>query len=149
MRAKKNTEAIKKTDKLTERIKSLELILGFDENNKRNGNGLITLIDEISKRQTEGWQRIERLREDTDNLETKLNQINEQLNNLSFQIKNLSDKISDFDTKLKEHSGIMSDTITGNKIVKAVKGTLLIAALLGSLGTIFGIIAFIYNKLMH
>lgn len=97
-----------KVEKLTERIRALELILGFDENNKRNGNGLITLIEEISKRQNDKWASIDRLRKDTDNLEIKLTEINEQLNRLSFEIGSLSEKISDIDKKLKEHSGSVS-----------------------------------------
>lgn len=146
---KEKKRTITKTDKLLERIRSLELILGFDENNKRNGNGIITLIEEISKRQTEGYQRINKLREDTDLLESKLNQINEQLNQLSFEIKILSGKISNFENKIKEHTGVLDDTITGNKIVKTMKGIGLVSATLLSIGTICGIIAFIYNKLIN
>ena len=136
-----------KVEKLTERIRALELVLGFDENNKRNGNGLITLIEEISKRQNDKWESIDRLRKDTDNLEIKLTQINEQLNRLSFEIGTLSEKISDIDKKLKEHSEIMSGVMTGNKIRTMAKDFGLFVAVIAGLGSLFGIIAYLYNKL--
>lgn len=136
-----------KVEKLTERIRALELILGFDENNKRNGNGLITLIEEISKRQNDKWASIDRLRKDTDNLEIKLTEINEQLNRLSFEIGSLSEKISDIDKKLKEHSEIMNGVMTGNKIRTMAKDFALFVAVMAGLGTIFGIIAYLYNRI--
>ena len=87
------------------------------------------------------------MRKDTDNLEIKLTEINEQLNRLSFEIGSLSEKISDIDKKLKEHSEIMNGVMTGNKIRTMAKDFALFVAVMAGLGTLFGIIAYLYNKI--
>ena len=64
-------------------------------------------------------------------------------------MKNITDKISKYEESLKSHSDLLSDAVTGNKLMKVVKGAGILSGFLLALGTIFGTIAFLYNKIMQ
>ena len=137
-----------------ERINNIETILGFDKDGKRNGNGILSLIEKVSERQTESWHEMEKMRTDIDAIELKLNQINDNWKSLSFDIKTLNENIknmewrfSSFENKIKEHSTIMNDVMTPSKIRNMAKDFGLLVTTLIGIGTLFGIIAFLYNKI--
>ncbi len=143
-----------KVEKLTKRIESLELILGFDKDGKRNGNGLITLVERIDKGQAEIWRRMETLKTDMESMNTKLNKINDTWKDLSFDIrtlneniKNMEQKIKSFEGKIEEHAKAIDKSITPNKLRDVVKDFGLFAGFFLTLGTIFGIIAYLYNSI--
>lgn len=143
-----------KVEKLTERIRALELILGFDKDGKRNGNGLITLVERIDKGQAEIWRRMETLKTDMESMNTKLNKINDTWKDLSFDIrtlneniKNMEQKIKSFEGKIEEHAKAIDKSITPNKLRDVVKDFGLFAGFFLTLGTIFGIIAYLYNRI--
>lgn len=143
-----------KVEKLTKRIESLELILGFDKDGKRNGNGLITLVERIDKGQAEIWRRMETLKTDMESMNTKLNKINDTWKDLSFDIrtlneniKNMEQKIKSFEGKIEEHAKAIDKSITPNKLRDVVKDFGLFAGFFLTLGTIFGIIAYLYNRI--
>lgn len=144
-----------KVEKLTKRIESLELILGFDKDGKRNGNGLITLVERIDKGQAEIWRRMETLKTDMESMNTKLNKINDTWKDLSFDIrtlneniKNMEQKIKSFEGKIEEHAKAIDKSITPNKLRDVVKDFGLFAGFFLTLGTIFGIIAYLYNRII-
>lgn len=143
-----------KVEKLTKRIESLELILGFDKDGKRNGNGLIALVERIDKGQAEIWRRMETLKTDMESMNTKLNKINDTWKDLSFDIrtlneniKNMEQKIKSFEGKIEEHAKAIDKSITPNKLRDVVKDFGLFAGFFLTLGTIFGIIAYLYNRI--
>lgn len=143
-----------KVEKLSKRIESLELVLGFDKDGKRNGNGLITLVERIDKGQSEIWRRMETLKTDMESMNTKLNKINDTWKDLSFDIrtlneniKNMEQKIKSFEGKIEEHAKAIDKSITPNKLRDVVKDFGLFAGFFLTLGTIFGIIAYLYNRI--
>lgn len=143
-----------KVEKLTKRIELLELILGLDKDGKRNGNGLITLVERIDKGQAEIWRRMETLKTDMESMNTKLNKINDTWKDLSFDIrtlneniKNMEQKIKSFEGKIEEHAKAIDKSITPNKLRDVVKDFGLFAGFFLTLGTIFGIIAYLYNRI--
>lgn len=143
-----------KFEKLSKRIESLELVLGFDKDGKRNGNGLITLVERIDKGQSEIWRRMETLKTDMESMNTKLNKINDTWKDLSFDIrtlneniKNMEQKIKSFEGKIEEHAKAIDKSITPNKLRDVVKDFGLFAGFFLTLGTIFGIIAYLYNRI--
>lgn len=164
MTNKKSTRTVKD---LKERVSLLETILGYTDNGERNGNGIITLIDELTnkikssieeiarlearsnERYTEAIDRINKTESTLDILEKQLYSINEQYIKLNNTLENIVDKISKYEESLKSHSDLLSDAVTGNKLMKLVKGAGILATFLLALGTIFGTIAFIYNKIMQ
>lgn len=143
-----------KVEKLSKRIESLELVLGFDKDGKWNGNGLITLVERIDKGQSEIWRRMETLKTDMESMNTKLNKINDTWKDLSFDIrtlneniKNMEQKIKSFEGKIEEHAKAIDKSITPNKLRDVVKDFGLFAGFFLTLGTIFGIIAYLYNRI--
>ena len=128
--------------------------MGFDKDGKRNGNGLITLVERIDKGQSEIWHRMETLKTDMESMNTKLNKINDTWKDLSFDIrtlneniKNMEQKIKSFEGKIEEHAKAIDKSITPNKLRDVVKDFGLFAGFFLTLGTIFGIIAYLYNRI--
>lgn len=74
--------------------------MGFDKDGKRNGNGLITLVERIDKGQAEIWRRMETLKTDMESMNTKLNKINDTWKDLSFDIRTLNENIKIWNKKL-------------------------------------------------
>ena len=143
-----------KVEKLSKRIESLELVLGFDKDGKRNGNGLITLVERIDKGQSEIGRRMETLKTDMESMNTKWNKINDTWKDLSFDIrtlneniKNMEQKIKSFEGKIEEHAKAIDKSITPNKLRDVVKDFGLFAGFFLTLGTIFGIIEYLYNRI--
>lgn len=147
--------------KIESRIRALEnayqssnTILGFDKDGKRNGNGLITLVERIDKGQSEIWHRIDILKTDTENMKFKLNEINDNWKELSFDIrtlnaniKNMEEKIKSFESKIEEHTKAIDKSITPNKLRDVAKDFGIFVAFLAGLGTVFGMIAYLYNRI--
>lgn len=157
----KNSIANSSSAKIESRIRALEnayqssnTILGFDKDGKRNGNGLITLVERIDKGQSEIWHRIDILKTDTENLKFKLNEINDNWKELSFNIrtlnaniKNMEEKIKSFESKIEEHTKAIDKSITPNKLRDVAKDFGIFVAFLAGLGTVFGMIAYLYNRI--
>lgn len=147
--------------KIESRVRALEnayqssnTILGFDKDGKRNGNGLITLVERIDKGQSEIWHRIDILKTDTENMKFKLNEINDNWKELSFDIrtlnaniKNMEEKIKSFESKIEEHTKAIDKSITPNKLRDVAKDFGIFVAFLAGLGTVFGMIAYLYNRI--
>lgn len=162
-----NKKASRQAKDIKERLSFLETVVGYNQDSERNGNGIISLLDEISikiKDNTERLDRIERRSESRDDelskridkieqtldiLEKQLYSINQQYITLNNTLKSITDKISKYEESLKSHSDLLSDAVTGNKLMKIVKGAGILSGFLLALGTIFGTIAFIYNKIMQ
>lgn len=162
-----NKKASRQAKDIKERLSFLETVVGYNQDSERNGNGIISLLDEISikiKDNTERLDRIERRSESRDDelskridkieqtldiLEKQLYSINQQYITLNNTLKSITDKISKYEESLKSHSDLLSDAVTGNKLMKIVKGVGILSGFLLALGTIFGTIAFIYNKIMQ
>lgn len=155
-----NRQANRQSKGIKERLSFLEAVIGYNDDAERNGNGIISLLDEISSgldkienrsesRDDELSKRIDRIEQTLDILEKQLYNINEQYTVLNNSLKNITDKISKYEESLKSHSDLLSDAVTGNKLMKIVKGAGILSGFLLALGTIFGTIAFIYNKLMN
>lgn len=157
----KSSIANSSSAKIESRIKALEnayqsfnTILGFDKDGKRNGNGLITLVERIDKGQSEIWHRIDILKTDTENMKFKLNEINDNWKELSFDIrtlnaniKNMEEKIKSFESKIEEHTKAIDKSITPNKLRDVAKDFGIFVAFLAGLGTVFGMIAYLYNRI--
>lgn len=155
-----NRQANRQSKDIKERLSFLEAVIGYNDDAERNGNGIISLLDEISirldkienrseSRDDELSKRIDRIEQTLDILEKQLYNINEQYTVLNNSLKNITEKISKYEESLKSHSDLLSDAVTGDKLMKIVKGAGILSGFLLALGTIFGTIAFIYNKLMH
>ena len=162
-----NKKASRQAKDMKERLSFLETVIGYNENSERNGNGIITLLDNLFEKIKAGEDRIDRLdnrssdrynelnnkiekiEQTLDILEKQLYSINEQYVILNNSLKSITDKISKYEESLKSHSDLLSDAVTGNKLMKVVKGAGILSGFLLALGTIFGTIAFIYNKLMN
>lgn len=143
-----------KKNTVEKRVKTLETLLGFDKNGKRNGNGLMTLIERIDKGQSEMWNRIDMLKKDIASLEYNLNKISESWRDLSFElrslnenIKNMEQKIKSFEGKIEEHAKAIDKSITPNKLRNIARDFGIFVGFVMALGTIFGIIAYLYNKI--
>lgn len=155
-----NKKANRQGKDIKERLSFLEAVVGYNDDAERNGNGIISMLDEISikikniknkseSRDDDLSKRIERIEQTLDILERQLYNINEQCFVLNNSLKNITDKISKYEESLKTHSDLLNDAVTGNKLIKIVKGAGILSGFLLALGTIFGTIAFIYNKLMN
>lgn len=149
-------KASRQVKNLKERISFLETVIGYNENSERNGNGVITLFDDLSNDIKDSSNRLDRIDARYKELNDKLDKLNDTLNILEkyitkvdLKIDNTIQKIEYYEKRIKEHSDLLSDSITSNKIMKVVKGTGIIAGFLTALGTIVGIIAFLYNKIMQ
>lgn len=141
---------------LKERMSFLETVIGYNENSERNGNGIITLFDDLSNDIKDSSSRLDRIDARYKELNDKLDKLNDTLNILEkyitkvdLKIDNTIQKIEYYEKRIREHSDLLSDSITSSKIMKVVKGTGIIAGFLTALGTIVGIIAFLYNKIMQ
>lgn len=153
MTTKKATRQVKN---LKDRISFLETVIGYNENSERNGNGIITLLDDLSNDIKDNSNRLDRIDARYKELNDKLDKLNDTLNILEkyitkvdLKIDNTIQKIEYYEKRIIEHSDLLSDSITSSKIMKVVKGTGIIAGFLTALGTIVGIIAFLYNKIMN
>lgn len=160
-------KASRKVKSIENRLSFLETITGYNADGEKNGNGIITLLDNLfDKIKTEGERidrldnrssdrynelndKISKLENTLDIIEKQLYNINEQYIKLNNSIKLITDRIDTFDRKMNEHNDLLSDSITSSKIMKVIKGTGIIAGFLMALGTIVGIIAFLYNKIMN
>ena len=155
-----NKKTNRQVKSIKERLSFLEAVIGYNDDAERNGNGIISLLDGFSERldkvedrskssDDELSKRIDRIEQTLNILENQLININEQRTVLNNSLKSITDKISKYEESLKNHGDLLSDAITGNKLMKIVKGAGILSGFLLALGTIFGTIAFIYNKLMH
>lgn len=162
-----NKKASRQAKDMKERLSLLETILGYTDSGERNGNGIITLIDELtnkikssseelkrlearsSERYNEAIDRINKTESTLDILEKQLYSINEQYIKLNNTLESIVDKISKYEESIKNHSDLLSDAVTGNKLMKIIKGVGVVAVFIAALGTIFGTIAFMYNKIMQ
>ena len=160
-------KASRKVKSIENRLSFLETIAGYDANGEKNGNGIITLLDNLFDKIKANDERVDRLdsrsndryndlnnkivkiEETLDLLEKQLYNINEQYMKLNNSIQKITERIDAFDRKMNEHNDLLSDSITSSKIMKVIKGTGIIAGFLTALGTIVGIIAFLYNKIMN
>lgn len=149
-------KASKQVKNLKERISFLETVIGYNENSERNGNGIITLLDDLSNDIKDNSNRLDRIDARYKELIDKLDKLKDALNILEkyitkedLKIDNTIQKIEYYEKRIREHSDLLSDSITSSKIMKVVKGTGIIAGFLTALGTIVGIIAFLYNKIMQ
>lgn len=162
-----NKKASRQAKDMKERLSFLETVIGYNAESERNGNGIISLLDNLfekmkasenridrldnrsSYRYNELNNKIEKIEQTLNILEKQLYSINEQYVILNNSLKSITDKISKYEESLKSHSDLLSDAVTGNKLMKVVKGAGILSGFLLALGTIFGTIAFIYNKLMN
>lgn len=162
-----NKKASRQAKDIKDRLSFLETVVGYNQDSERNGNGIISLLDEISikikdtnnrvdrldnrssERYNELNNKIEKIEQTLDILEKQLYSINQQYITLNNTLKGITDKISKYEESLKSHSDLLSDAVTGNKLIKIVKGAGILSGFLLALGTIFGTIAFIYNKIMQ
>ena len=149
-------KASRQVKNLKERISFLETVIGYNENSERNGNGIITLLDDINNDIKDNSNRLDRIDARYKELNDKLDKLNDTLNILEkyitkvdLKIDNTIQKIEYYEKRIREHSDLLSDSITSSKIMKVIKGTGIIAGFLTALGTIVGIIAFLYNKIMN
>lgn len=149
-------KASRQVKNLKERISFLETVIGYNENSERNGNGIITLLDDLSNDIKDNSNRLDRIDARYKELNDKLDKLNDTLNILEkyitkvdLRIDSTIQKIEYYEKRIREHSDLLSDSITSSKIMKVVKGTGIIAGFLTALGTIVGIIAFLYNKIMQ
>lgn len=149
-------KASRQVKNLKERISFLETVIGYNENSERNGNGIITLLDDLSNDIKDNSNRLDRIDARYKELNDKLDKLNDTLNILEkyitkvdLKIDNTIQKIEYYEKRIREHSDLLSDSITSSKIMKVVKVTGIIAGFLTALGTIVGIIAFLYNKIMN
>lgn len=136
------------------RTKSVETVLGYDEDGKRNGNGLITLIERIEKGQSDMWMRIDMLKKEIAGVEYNLNKISENWKDLSYEIrslneniKNMEQKIKSFESKIEEHAKVIDKSITPNKLRDVAKDFGIFIGFLSGLGILFGLIAYLHNKI--
>ena len=141
---------------LKERISFLETVIGYNGNSERNGNGIIALFDDLINDIKDSSSRLDRIDARHKGLNDKLDKLNDTLNILEkyitkvdLKIDNTIQKTESYEKRIREHSDLLSDSITSSKIMKVVKGTGIIAGFLTALGTIVGIIAFLYNKIMQ
>lgn len=162
-----NKKASRQAKDIKERLSFLETVVGYNQDAERNGNGIITILDEISikikdtnnrvdrldnrssERYNELNNKIEKIESTLDILEKQLYSINQQYITLNNTLQKITEKISKYEESLKSHSDLLSDAVTGNKLMKIVKGAGILSGFLLALGTIFGTIAFIYNKIMQ
>lgn len=162
-----NKKASRQAKDIKERLSFLETVVGYNQDAERNGNGIISLLDEISlkiknniermdKFESTTEHKIERLNNKIDKIESTLDILEKQLYSINKQyielnntLKSITDKISKYEESLKSHSDLLSDAVTGNKLMKLVKGAGILSGFLLALGTIFGTIAFLYNKIMQ
>ena len=162
-----NKKASRQAKDIKERLSFLETVVGYNQDAERNGNGIISLLDEISlkiknniermdKFESTTEHKIERLNNKIDKIESTLDTLEQQLYSINKQyielnntLKSITDKISKYEESLKSHSDLLSDAVTGNKLMKLVKGAGILSGFLLALGTIFGTIAFLYNKIMQ
>ena len=162
-----NKKASRQAKDMKERLSLLETILGYTDSGERNGNGIISLLDEISLKIKDNIDRmdkfesstehkieklnekIEKIESTLDILEQQLYSINKQYIELNNTLQKITEKISKYEESIKNHSDLLSDAVTGNKLMKIVKGAGILSGFLLALGTIFGTIAFIYNKIMQ
>lgn len=162
-----NKKASRQAKDIKERLSFLETVVGYNQDAERNGNGIISLLDEISlkiknniermdKFESTTEHKIERLNDKIDKIESTLDVLEQQLYSINKQyielnntLKSITDKISKYEESLKSHSDLLSDAVTGNKLMKVVKGVGILSGFLLALGTIFGTIAFLYNKIMQ
>lgn len=151
-----NKKASRQAKDMKERLSFLETVIGYNENSERNGNGIITLFDDLSNDIKDSSNRLDRIDARYKELNDKLDKLNDTLNILEkyitkvdLKIDNTIQKIEYYEKRIREHSDLLSDSITSSKIMKVVKGTGIIAGFLTALGTIVGIIAFLYNKIMQ
>lgn len=162
-----NKKASRQAKDIKERLSFLETVVGYNPNSERNGNGIITLLDELTNKIKETNERairldtrsnerynelnnkIEKIESTLDILEQQLYSINKQYIELNNTLQKITEKISKYEESIKNHSDLLSDAVTGNKLMKIVKGAGILSGFLLALGTIFGTIAFIYNKLMQ
>ena len=149
-------KASRQVKNLKERISFLETVIGYNENSERNGNGIITLFDDLSNDIKDSSNRLDRIDARYKELNDKLGKLNDTLNILEkyitkvdLKIDNTIQKIEYYEKRIREHTDLLSDSITSSKIMKVVKGTGIIAGFLMALGTIVSIIAFLYNKIMQ
>lgn len=150
----KSSIANSSSAKIENRVRALETALGIDKEGKRNGNGLITLVERIDKGQSEIWHRIDILKTDTENMKFKLNEINDNWKELSFDIrtlnaniKNMEEKIKSFESKIEEHTKAIDKSITPNKLRNVAKDFGIFVTFLAGLGAVFGMIAYLYNRI--
>lgn len=151
-----NKKASRQAKDMKERLSFLETVIGYNENSERNGNGIITLFDDLSNDIKDSSNRLDRIDARYKELNDKLDKLNDTLNILEkyitkvdLKIDNTIQKIEYYEKRIREHSDLLSDSITSSKIMKVVKATGIIAGFLTALGTIVGIIAFLYNKIMQ
>lgn len=162
-----NKKTSREAKNMKERLSFLEAVVGYNPNAERNGNGIMTLLDELtnkmkstderiirldtrsSERYNELNSRINKIESTLDILEKQLYNINEQYIKLNNTISKVVEKIETYEKKVKEHGNLMDGVITTNKLMNIVKGAGILATFLLALGTIFGTIAFIYNKIMQ
>lgn len=162
-----NKKASRQAKDIKERLSFLETVVGYNQDAERNGNGIISLLDEISlkiknniermdKFESTTEHKIERLNGKIDKIESTLDILEQQLYSINKQyielnntLKSITVKISKYEESLKSHSDLLSDAVTGNKLMKLVKGAGILSGFLLALGTIFGTIAFLYNKIMQ
>lgn len=151
-----NKKASRQAKDMKERLSFLETVIGYNENSERNGNGIITLLDDLSNDIKGNSNRLDRIDARYKELNDKLDKLNDTLNILEkyiakedLKIDNTIQKIEYYEKRIREHSDLLSDSITSSKIMKVIKGTGIIAGFLTALGTIVGIIAFLYNRIMN
>ena len=162
-----NKKASRQAKDIKERLSFLETVVGYNQDAERNGNGIISLLDEISLKIKDNIDRmdkfeskteykieklnnkIEKIESTLDILEKQLYSINKQYIELNNTLQKITEKISKYEESIKNHSDLLSDAVTGNKLMKLVKGAGILSGFLLALGTIFGTIAFIYNKIMQ
>lgn len=162
-----NKKASRQAKDIKERLSFLETVIGYNQDAERNGNGIISLLDEISlkikdnidrmdKFESRTEHKIEKLNEKIEKIESTLDMLEQQLYSINKQyielnntLQKITEKISKYEESIKNHSDLLSDAVTGNKLMKIVKGAGILSGFLLALGTIFGTIAFIYNKLMQ
>lgn len=144
-----NKKASREAKNMKERLSLLETILGYTDNGERNGNGIITILDNMENKIKMFGERLNKIESTLDILEKQLYNINEQYIKLNSTVSKVVEKIETYEKKVKEHGNLMEGVITTNKLMNIVKGAGILATFLLALGTIFGTIAFIYNKLMN
>lgn len=139
---------------IDKRLSQIEFILGYTSDGNRNGNGIITIMEEMQEKSKKNGESLDGIVKTIDNLETQIAKLSENMIQLQYDIKTIDTKIIVYENTLKEQAIKINENtkkvesaITGHKLEKFMNMTIKIAGFLGAVGAIIGIIVFIHNAL--
>ena len=117
------------------RLIHIEHTVGINEDGTKNGNGLIHKIEELK-------EQIKNLSDDIKSYDTCLDNLSEDLIKIDFRMERLETQIKDFLNELKEIKKSLEGNININTLSNIRKAIVGVAAVIGGLSTIIGVILY-------